>query len=509
MLRKFISFTPRGYQLLGQNVRSCQAVAQASVSPPDGNKGKLSKLPLIPVYSAASIKCQAESTELKCAENLIISLIETKRAPRNEHIEGFLEFLRENQEKAYGTALGKRLYLWCSGVLALTSALLCQKWFLKDDFINKAPRWFDAKVIQQALQGHFWGVPRDLIVLSVKATDEKIEKSEKECLIDQAAKDFKVKADECTASILNKLGIQLINSKQESQAIFLLEKAGQAGNASAIYNMGLCFEHGRGVLEDHCKAAELYEVAAARGHPKAQYNLATFYAEGAGGLTQDYETAIHWFQRAADNGIAKAQVCMGFHFAKENDQEKSANYFSLASNQQDIVGMYHYAICLEHGWGVAKDVIKAGKLYKKAADCGHISSMFNVAVFYEKGLGEFTKSRWKAMYWYEKAADFGDEEAKQRLTELRESQNETRSVLHPILKNIIVQSLFNGKQRLDKGFHKSMSAPNLTAKTAKLTVRGENDPRGIPGELTSSLSCSLQSLSSASSNGSCFSLEIS
>ena len=113
------------------------------------------------------------------------------------------------------------------------------------------------------------------------------------------------------------------------------------------------------------------------------------------------------------------------------------------------------------------------------------------------------------MYWYEKAADFGDEEAKQRLTELRENKNETRNVLHPILKNIIVQSLFNGKHRLDKGFHKSMSAPNLTAKTVKLTVQGENDPRGIPGELTSSLSCSLQSLSSASSNGSCFTLEIS
>ena len=45
--------------------------------------------------------------------------------------------------------------------------------------------------------------------------------SQKECLIDQAAKDFKVKADECTASILNKLGIQFINSKQETQVCLL------------------------------------------------------------------------------------------------------------------------------------------------------------------------------------------------------------------------------------------------------------------------------------------------
>ena len=38
-----------------------------------------------------------------------------------------------------------------------------------------------------------------------------------------------------------------------SKAIHLLDKAAQAGNPSAIYNMGLCFEHGKGVLEDHCK----------------------------------------------------------------------------------------------------------------------------------------------------------------------------------------------------------------------------------------------------------------
>ena len=34
---------------------------------------------------------------------------------------------------------------------------------------------------------------------------------------------------------------------------------------------------------------------------------------------------------------------MGFHFAKENDQEKSSNYFSLASNQK-VSLLMHFGV---------------------------------------------------------------------------------------------------------------------------------------------------------------------
>lgn len=47
------------------------------------------------------------------------------------------------------------------------------------------------------------------------------------------------------------------------------------------------------------------EMRAKKGDPEAQYNLGVMYENG-NGVKQNYEEAIKWYRKAADQGLAKA-----------------------------------------------------------------------------------------------------------------------------------------------------------------------------------------------------------
>jgi len=459
MLKKFAKLYPRGYHFAGAKIRSCQTPSRCTLY----SEGAHSK-PEERIKDHHSCKSSSPEkdglADIRCAEDIIFKILHSSRTSPTNKIDRPLKFCGKYYQK-YKASIGEQFYLWCSGVVAATSVLVCKRLFIREDYGAKAQLWLNPQTLEQALKGFILGDPRERVLLSVKATEDSATctlKSKSE--IDHAAKEFKAKSEECTASMLNKLGLLLMKSNQH-QAVELLMAASEAGHTSAIYNMGLCFEHGRGVPKDIGKAIEYYNIAANKGHGKAQFNLGSFYIHGAPSLQKNEPKAIELLVQAAYNGIAKAQVYLGIHFAKNNDHNNSAKYFSLASDQQDPVGMYHYAVCLENGWGVEKDMVKAGMLYKRAAEMGDVSAMFNTAVYYENGLGGFSKSRRLAMDWYDKAANGGDEEARKKFRELLVKPPESKNIMHPILRDILTWGVFHAKPKQEKDFHRSRSAPNL------------------------------------------------
>jgi len=66
-------------------------------------------------------------------------------------------------------------------------------------------------------------------------------------------------------------------------------------------SLGDVYYDGRGVAQDDTKAREWYQKAADAGNGDAMFNLGWLYEKGRG-VTRDPTKARDWYQKAADAG---------------------------------------------------------------------------------------------------------------------------------------------------------------------------------------------------------------
>ena len=327
---------------------------------------------------------------------------------------------------------------WCTGVLALSSLLACRK-FITDE---KSPWHVNVKAIPSQLLSKILPVNRfhsTLGVLPIAATAQthSVGNAMTSDPLDQAIATFQASFSECTAATQNKLGIQFASLRQHQKAFLLFMQASERGHPLAQFNLGLCYENGKGVEKDLTKAVECYKNATAQGQAGAMYNLALLYMEGEGGLSKDPQQAVELLKEAAENGLCKAQSFLGVYFADESsshcDYEKAVPYLKMAAAKSDSSAEYNLGICYERGLGVERDMSKAGCFYKSAAEHGHTGAQYNLGVFYEHGLGGFSVDKREAARFYRMAAEAGDEDALHNLLLLRK-QMETEKLARQSVK---------------------------------------------------------------------------
>ena len=87
------------------------------------------------------------------------------------------------------------------------------------------------------------------------------------------------------------------------QAFKLFSPLAAQGNTEAQNKIGVMYEYGQGVTQDHQEAAKWYRLAAAQGVAEAQYNIGVLYANGQG-VTQDFARAHMWYNLASSAGDA-------------------------------------------------------------------------------------------------------------------------------------------------------------------------------------------------------------
>lgn len=164
------------------------------------------------------------------------------------------------------------------------------------------------------------------------------------------------------------------------------------GNPEAQYNIGLMYEHGRGVEENVEEAYYWYTSAAtnpflegipvSKAREQARNRLgdmlsyagyATKTATGIGENNQKLyiEEATYWYELAAEDGVISAQYHLGLHAAL--------------------------------GRGMEQDYPTALKWYLRAAQQGHPEAQNNLATLYADGLGTKTNAE-EAVYWYREAS---------------------------------------------------------------------------------------------------------
>ncbi len=99
---------------------------------------------------------------------------------------------------------------------------------------------------------------------------------------------------------------------QNSQraAAFFEQAANTQNHSAAQFNLGVLYERGEGVQKDLDTAVRWYEKAAQQNNVKAQYNLGYLLLEGFG-MPKNPVTALQWLEKAAHQGYAPAEYQVG------------------------------------------------------------------------------------------------------------------------------------------------------------------------------------------------------
>lgn len=96
-----------------------------------------------------------------------------------------------------------------------------------------------------------------------------------------------------------------------AQAVSLFRKAIRKNDAVAFFNLGLCYQWGKGVRQSDALARKYYTMSAERGHVAAMCNLGAQLAECEG----SEKDALIWTRRAALLGDDIAQCNLGEWYA--------------------------------------------------------------------------------------------------------------------------------------------------------------------------------------------------
>jgi TPR repeat protein len=171
-----------------------------------------------------------------------------------------------------------------------------------------------------------------------------------------------------------------------AHSLFL--KAVQHGDGDAMNDLGVLYEHGRGVKRDYRKARSYYERSAKRGNRNGMFNLGSLLDRGLGTIP-DYKAAKRWYEQSAALGHPSAMFNLGYMYS--------------------------------HGNGVKEDHKKGFQWYRKAAEAGDTDAMNNIASMFQHGQG--TRKNYKQAYaWYKQAADLGNVRGKDNLRRLQAAE---------------------------------------------------------------------------------------
>ena len=151
--------------------------------------------------------------------------------------------------------------------------------------------------------------------------------------------------------------------------------ATEENNADALYQLGLLYEQGKGVVKNQATALGLFERAS-DGNEDAALKLGNMYYAGKD-VDKDYDKAFVFFKKAADKG----------------------NY----------IAQYDLALMIENGMGLQKgkkDSVQAFPYYLKSASQGYYLAQNALGRMYVEGAGT-TQNYTRGMQWYRLAADQG------------------------------------------------------------------------------------------------------
>lgn len=169
----------------------------------------------------------------------------------------------------------------------------------------------------------------------------------------------------------------------EKEALKSFEKAQLLGSARASYNLGVCYETGRGVDKDIDKAVKYYRQASLAGHPQATYNLGVLHLNGLGKGGTDPATGLEFLEKASVLGVPQAKTFLAFRHLEEGNFDNALPLLREAAAAKDPEASFYLGLCCERGLAVPKDHVAAAEHYRKAASQNHARASDALAAIQE------------------------------------------------------------------------------------------------------------------------------
>lgn len=152
---------------------------------------------------------------------------------------------------------------------------------------------------------------------------------------------------------------------QNAELLPSLERLAESGNAEAIYHLGMAYQTGSGVAEDHVKALEAFRKAADLGDPLASYKLGCYYdGQGAGLVEPDANLALRYKLAAAEAGYALAQQDVGVLYARSGDVTNGLSWLERSAAQGWSGGLMTLASVYNGAAGIKPDAAKTAAYFR-------------------------------------------------------------------------------------------------------------------------------------------------
>jgi TPR repeat protein len=182
------------------------------------------------------------------------------------------------------------------------------------------------------------------------------------------------------------------------------------GDKDAQVALGAMYEDGKVIPQDYQAAMDWYSKAAEQGDSEGQRRVGLLYALGLG-VAQDITLAIDWCRRAANQGNFAAEVDVGhlyyYSLGPLQDFQWAMAWYITAAHHGVAVAQHHVGLLFENGQGTPQDDSQALHWYQRAANQGFAKAQSKLGLMYYKGRGGLPQDYMQAMKWCLKAAEQG------------------------------------------------------------------------------------------------------
>jgi TPR repeat protein len=205
-------------------------------------------------------------------------------------------------------------------------------------------------------------------------------------------------------------GTMGLNGRQR-EGIKWLKRAAESADFqynAAPYELGRLHENGFGddIFKDEVYAAQLFTQSADLGHPEANLIMGKAYEYGILMCPKDAALSIHFYNGAAQAGLPEAMMalCAWYLFGAEPVLAKDENEACEWAKRAADLGTSH-----------SSHLARSNVLTRTP---GYAKAEYAVGYFKEIGIG-CRQDTLEANVWYVRAAQQGEERAKQRLAIIR------------------------------------------------------------------------------------------